>query len=587
MANNRADSHRKYLSLANAAAVINAELEINQILHVIMLNAKEILEAEACSLFLIDPSQNMLYCEVALGERGEMLRKYLRLEMGAGIAGWTAQHRTPVMIENAYLDPRFDPAWDKKSGFHTKSLLCVPMFHKTKLIGTLEVMNKTGDRVFDESDLEIITALADIAAVSIENARLRESLKKRILELTLLYQFEKETSVHTRLDLLGRWVLDKCLDFLEARIGTIYIYDENENLLKVLAARGLSDEAIREILVRPGEGIAGWVAERRLPVLVQDLPSDPRYNAAAKYTYETNSLISAPLLYQNKLIGVISINNKINGFAFSQSDLNMLEAIANRLALTIRNAQLHEEIHREREDRERARRLIAQILPTQLPLLPKNKVAVRYLPYSEVGGDFYTFFNLPQHRTGLLVVDVSGHGMSAAMIAIMANTVISTFDERILCHPAVFFRELNNALVGRLAGNFLTAIYAVLDFERGVLLQANAGHPYPILANRRTGELSTLSAAGKFIGVIPDLIFEEIELKLSHSRLVCYTDGILEITSNDQKKMYTEEEFKEAVSATLSENPNEAADNLIQYSLKACGRSAFDDDVTLLVVDID
>ncbi|MCS6983934.1 MAG: GAF domain-containing protein [Leptospiraceae bacterium] len=577
---------RRYLALANAATIINADLELPQVLHLIMLSAKDILEAEACSLFLLDHQQNILYCEVALGERGEILRQFLRLELGHGIAGWVAKEREAVMIEDAYQDPRFDPEWDKKSGFRTRSLICVPMFLKSRLIGTLEVINKIHGTTFTSDDLEILTHLADVAAVSIENARLRESLRKKVMELTIIYEFEHEMAIEQRLDVLGEWVLDKCLSFLEAKVGTIYLLDDKENILRILSARGLPRKAYDEIVVPVGEGIAGWVARERKAVLVQDLPSDPRYNKYAKYTYETDSLISAPLLVGDKLIGVISINNKKNGFAFTHSDLSLLETIAARLALTIRHVQLHQELYREKEDRERARRLIQNILPAHVPQKEKCEIAFRYIPYSEVGGDYYTFYEISPTKLGILVVDVSGHGISAAMVAIMANMLTQTFDRAILERPSLFLQELNELLLGRTAGNFLTASYAVIDLQDMMLRYGNAGHVNALLAEKEKREVITLEAAGKLLGVFRGLIYSEKERKLNSSRLVFYTDGLLELSTPDKSKMYTEEELRQAVIETLSLPPQEACDEIIRIARSSCERKAFDDDVTLVIVDV-
>jgi GAF domain-containing protein len=125
-----------------------------------MLYAKDLLEAEASSLFLLEKEDNFLYCEVAIGEKGESIQQYARLEIGSGIAGWVAKERKSVILEDAYTDDRFDKAWDTKSGFRTKSIICVPLFVKDQMIGTLEVMNKVGNRTFNKFDLDLLLTLA-------------------------------------------------------------------------------------------------------------------------------------------------------------------------------------------------------------------------------------------------------------------------------------------------------------------------------------------------------------------------------------------------------------------------------------------
>jgi GAF domain-containing protein len=202
-----------------------------------MLYAKDLLEAEASSLFLLEKEENYLFCEVALGEKGESIQHYARLEIGNGIAGWVAKYGRTVVLEDAYDDDRFDKNWDRISGFVTKAVICVPLFIKDQLIGTLEVINKTKDRVFDKFDLELLLTLAENASAAISNSQQQDILNKKLLELSLLYEFEKKITSEKDHRKLGYWVLDKILEYLEAKSGTIYLLDENFEHLHVLSGK--------------------------------------------------------------------------------------------------------------------------------------------------------------------------------------------------------------------------------------------------------------------------------------------------------------------------------------------------------------
>jgi GAF domain-containing protein len=128
---------RKLMSLTHVSGILNSQLDIYQLMSLIMLYAKDLLEAEASSLFLLEKEENYLFCEVALGEKGESIQHYARLEIGNGIAGWVAKYGRTVVLDDAYEDERFDKNWDRISGFVTKAVICVPLFLKDQLIGTL------------------------------------------------------------------------------------------------------------------------------------------------------------------------------------------------------------------------------------------------------------------------------------------------------------------------------------------------------------------------------------------------------------------------------------------------------------------
>ncbi|TGK34703.1 GAF domain-containing protein [Leptospira gomenensis] len=577
---------QKLKSILNTSTILNANLDLYQLLPLIMLYSKDLLEAEASSLFLLDETGEFLYCEVALGEKGEIIQKYGRLDVGQGIAGWVAKEKKPIILEDAYSDPRFNQAWDQKTGYRTRSLVCVPLFVEDKIIGTLEILNKTRERSFDSSDLHYLTSLSEVAAIAIQNAKIHDNLKKRILELSLLYEFEKlivsEKSIHE----LGSWVLEKILAFLEAKTGTIYLADHTNRSLRILAAKGIPKEALHSIVVPFGEGIAGWVAVERKNLLIQNLEEDKRYDQNAKYKFEANSLISSPLLYRDELLGVISVNSKNSGFAFHQNDLEMLGAIANRLSVTIKNADLFHRVVDSDRELQRAREVMSKVIPTAIPYIKDLEIGAEHIPYSNVGGDFYGVFKLDTERTGFLIADVSGHGLSASVIAAVINTIVSTFDKETLSSPSKFFTGLNHALNNKMAGNFVTAFYCVIDTAKNSILYSNAGHNHPLLFKRSTETIIPLETKGKLIGVIPDLFFEENTGSFqSGDRLVLYTDGISEHSSEDRSRRYSEEAISLSVRKSISKTCKEAAAQIVGDCVEYCNRPKFDDDVTLLVVD--
>lgn len=156
---------------------ISSTLRLKDLLNLIMLLSKETLEAEASSLMLLDEKSNELVFEVALGEKGDIIKQF-RIPLGDGIAGWVAMTGEPLIVNDVGKDPRFAKKYDMATSFRTKSILCVPLKTKEKIIGVIEVLNKIGIDNFDENDLNLLQAISNQAAIAIENARLYQDLKE-------------------------------------------------------------------------------------------------------------------------------------------------------------------------------------------------------------------------------------------------------------------------------------------------------------------------------------------------------------------------------------------------------------------------
>lgn len=166
-----ANTVTELFNLVDACNIINSTLELSKLLKVIMELAERVCNAEASSIFLIDEKSNTLYFTVATGEAGEKVKNIV-VPMGQGIAGWVALHGQPLLIPDAQKDRRVYRKVDQESGFVTRSILCVPLRTKEKIIGVVQVLNKKGKQEFNSQDQRLLQAMANQAAVAIETARL-------------------------------------------------------------------------------------------------------------------------------------------------------------------------------------------------------------------------------------------------------------------------------------------------------------------------------------------------------------------------------------------------------------------------------
>ncbi|MCM8788495.1 MAG: HD domain-containing protein [Candidatus Omnitrophica bacterium] len=163
------------------SAIINSSLEIEKVREQTIQASIELVNCEAGSLLLYDPERYELYFDVALGEKADKI-KTIRLKPGEGIAGWVAQNRQVLIVNDVQNDPRFFKGADKKSGFITKTMICVPITIKDRLLGVLQTINKKNG-LFSEYDAELLKALANQVAVAIENAKLYNELKETFYEI--------------------------------------------------------------------------------------------------------------------------------------------------------------------------------------------------------------------------------------------------------------------------------------------------------------------------------------------------------------------------------------------------------------------
>jgi sigma-B regulation protein RsbU (phosphoserine phosphatase) len=231
-----------------------------------------------------------------------------------------------------------------------------------------------------------------------------------------------------------------------------------------------------------------------------------------------------------------------------------------------------------------ARQIQASSLPTGTPHVQNLQIAARYLPMTSIGGDFYQFIEVDRHHIGILVADVSGHGVPAALIASMMKVAIQPVSS---CanQPSEVLRGLNRILSGQLQGQFITAAYLWLDMEARKGLYSAAGHP-PLLRWRR-GALELIESNGLLFGVLPDPEYPVRELTLDPGdRFLLYTDGVVE-PENAAGDSFGDRALEQVLRDNQARPPAELLDRLLtEIHLWQPASATQLDDITLVAVDI-
>lgn len=259
-----------------------------------------------------------------------------------------------------------------------------------------------------------------------------------------------------------------------------------------------------------------------------------------------------------------------------------------RTHLMLREAreQLSRQLVAINNELELARQIQLSILPHEIPTVPGLEITARYVPMSSVAGDFYDFILVGREQVGMLIADVSGHGLPAALIASMLQLALAGQVAH-AANPAQVLTGLNQALCGRFQSHFVTAAYLFADLEKNVTRYAGAGHP-PLLHWRpSTGKAEEICENGLVLGQFPEATYDAAEVcTRPGDRLVLYTDGISEAT-NLAKEEYGIERFKEFVQAHHDLAGSQFADKLLDELWRWSGLlpgQTQGDDITLLTI---
>lgn len=180
MTSNNDATRDKIHTLAEISTLINSSLDIREVLDNSLAAVEQFIEVETSSIFELDTTCQELYFRCARGSKAEKIQT-LRLKLGEGIAGYVAQTERPVISPDVHRDPRFQGLFDDLTGFTTRSILCVPLKAKNRLIGVLELLNKQDGTEFDEEDLYIVSILANQIGIALDNARLYQKLQEKLL----------------------------------------------------------------------------------------------------------------------------------------------------------------------------------------------------------------------------------------------------------------------------------------------------------------------------------------------------------------------------------------------------------------------
>ena len=311
-----------------------------------------------------------------------------------------------------------------------------------------------------------------------------EARLRRLFEVGLLITSSLD------LDEVLTRAMDLSRQVMEADACSLMLLDEEAGELVFRIALSEVGEQIYERRLPVGQGVAGWVAANREPALIPDAYADERFDRSYDEAtgYRTRSILCLPLTVKDRLIGVSQLINKLNGEAFTEGEAELFRMLNAQVAIAIENARLHaDRLRQERLERDLAfaHAIQKSFLPQELPQEDGVEFAASCSSAMEVGGDLYDVIAFPDGRYAVVIGDVSGKGVSAALYMARLVSEIRHLALR-LEEPGAVLSALNDQLAaGAQGGMFVTLVCALLEPATGCLAVANAGHPPPLV--RREG----------------------------------------------------------------------------------------------------
>src|SRR2546422_1284124 len=348
------------------------------------------------------------------------------------------------------------------------------------------------------------------------------------------------------------------------------------------AVRGYDIADLQELSLKMGEGLIGHVALSGKPFISHDVRKEPRYiNARAR----TRSEMVAPIISNNEVIGVFDLeSDELN--AYTKDDLDVLMLLASQVAIIIEKVMLHEqaiEKQRLQTQLEVARQVQLQLLPPRDPQLEGFDISAYNFPTEEASGDYYDWTRIFEDQIGIVIADVSGKGVPAALLMAFLRASLRGASH-IGYAPQFSMSKVNYLLWESIERNqYVTAFYGIFDAHNSTLAYANAGHHPPLLLEAN-GDARFLEQGGLPLGMFPDTRYYEYYLTLKPGQLlVLYTDGVTE-AFNSQEKEFGKERLIRSVKAARDLSARELIDAVQRDVVEWTDGRGAHDDVTFFVV---
>jgi len=530
------------------------------------------------SLWVIDPRTEVLY-PWTLGNT-PVLGRRPRLQVGQGLAGQAVaeEHAAfyAALPESLYLASE----WGGRPLAELGGVLTLPLRRGGEPLGVVTLHKP--ERAPAEDEIAFLSELAAQLAIAVGNARVYSEAMREKVENQLLLELGTKISASLDSNQLLEQILDLVFQVVRYDAAGIYLVDKKTQWITRQAIRGYEADRDEAVRLKVGKGLIGWVATTGRGVIVPDVTTDTRYVNARD---ETKSEMVAPIRIGSEVIGAFNLESDEQD-AYESEDMDLLMAFAAQAAVAIERTRLHEEVlemRRLEEEVTIGQRIQRSFLPDRNPEIRHFDIAGANFSSDLVGGDYYDFIRIAENQLGIVVGDVSGKGIAAALImAMFRASLIAEIRNNYSIRTII--SKVNRLLWESVeADRFVTAMYGVLDIEARRYTYVNAGHNPALLCRAGGDHFDQLDATGPLLGTFDSATYKERMVEIRPGDvLVLYTDGVTE-AMDPAYDLFGEERLREVIRARRGE-PAAIVLRAIWDAVKAHRQGPLDDDMTIVVV---
>ncbi len=561
--------------LLEVADVVNTTLDLDTTLRRVAELVRKVIDYEIFAILLLNEKAQELRFRFQTGYPREYADR-IRIKVGHGVTGRAAQLRQAVLVEDVTKEDGYIEAIP-----NVRSELAIPLVVKNRVIGVIDLEAREPG-YFTEEHRRLLTLIASRMAVGIENAQLYTRTTRQARTLLLLNEISRELTSILNVDELLKRIAELLNRIIDYQMFSILLVDEDGERLSHRFSLRFQESIHLKHDIPIGRGLVGVAAAEKTAVLVPDVSKDSRYVMANP---ETKSELAVPLIYKEKVIGVLDLEHTRRGF-FTEDHKRTITTLAAQVAIALENARLYEQIAQQERRLERdlslARELQMRLLPQVMPKVAHLDVAAKFSPARAIGGDLYDFVNYSLSRLGIVIGDVSGKGAPAAIYAALVSGILRSHAP-IEPAPAEMLSAVNFSLAERrIEAQYVCLLYAVWDDQRRTLQVANSGLPRPLYIH--DGKIEIIEATGLPAGLFDEAEYDEFTFKAKPDDMfVFFSDGILDARNRDGE-MFGRTGVERVVASCTAQSPECVVNSLFQaVEDHAAGEDTFDDQTVVAI----
>jgi sigma-B regulation protein RsbU (phosphoserine phosphatase) len=469
----------------------------------------------------------------------------------------------------------------------THSAIVAPLRVKQRTLGLLTMAHHEPGRYSAEAQA-ITTAFANQAAIALENARLFQVAQDEAKISNALLKVAEATQDFDDLEQALTAITQIASLLAEVDRCAIWLRAQGAPVFEPVAASGFSPAATeffsRCILHRESTPLIKQLNRQHNRIIIPHAADDNRLPAELTGQMALDAVVCLPLVAHGELLGLMLVSFESQA-AIREDDLRLISGVAHQAAVAIESKYLYEQkLRQERlaHELELAQDIQATLIPSELPAPPGWQTAAAWQSAQEVGGDFYDVMNVTPTRLGIVIADVAGKGMPAALYMALTRSLIRATVPGQTDPRQVLLRTNQLLIPDTRRGKFVSLFYAILNTHTGELVYSNAGHNPPLLI-RANHTIERLWVPGMVLGVQPDI---EPQLGRAHLHpgdgVVFYTDGVTEVFDSESS-IFGEERLREILQQTWDDGPKIVVDNVRQAVNRFSATALPNDDFTLLI----